>query len=139
GHGDARGRLAQPRREPAALLDDLVRGLPHDDRAQSHRPAGVRASTEGRLIAVTGDQPDLLEVDTKPLHDELREARLVTLARGQRAEHDVHDTVGAHRDLRPLARHSGVELDVVGEADATVPAALARLDPSLLEAVPVGP
>ena len=97
------------------------------------------AAADGSEVGIAGDQPDLLEADTEPFDDELGEARLVTLAGRQRAEHDVDAAVGTHRDLGALARHAGVELDVVGEADAAVPATLARREAALLEPVPVGP
>ena len=45
---------------------------------------------------------------------------------------------GSHGDLRALARRAGVQLDVVGDADAAVAAAPARLRPARLEPRPVG-
>src|SRR5216117_356773 len=133
------GRLEQPRREAPAFLDDLLGGLRHHDGAEPHGAAGVGAAADGSEVGIAGDQSDLLEADTEPFDDELGEARLVTLAGRQRAEHDVDAAVGTHRDLGALARHAGVELDVVGEADAAVPATLARREAALLEPVPVGP
>src|SRR5436309_14722739 len=45
--------------------------------------------------------------------------------------------LGAYRDVRPLAREAGVELDVVRDADPAIAATPARLGPAGFEAGPV--
>ncbi len=131
-------RLEQPRRDPAAARHDLVRRPGHHHRAQPHRAAGVRAAAERRLIGVAGDQTHLLVRDAEPLHEQLRKAGLVALAGRQGSQHDVDPPLGMHRDLRALARHAGVELDVVAETDAPVAAARSGFGAARLEARPVG-
>ena len=64
----------------------------------------------------------LIGLHAEPLDDELGEARLVALARRQRADHHVDHALGPHGDLRALARRAGRDLDVVGDADAAVAA-----------------
>ena len=98
----------------------------------------MRASTDGRDVGVAGDEPHVTELDAEPLRQELREARLVTLARRERAEHHVETALGAHGDLRALARRAGVELQVVRQADAAIAPAPPRLGAARLEAGPIG-
>jgi hypothetical protein len=73
----------------------------------------------------------------KPLRDELGEARLVSLASGQRAEDHIDSAFRPHGDLGALARIASVQLDVVREADTAVPSAPARIDAPGLESLPV--
>src|SRR5439155_20200541 len=102
-----------------------------------HRAAGVRASADGRHVGVPGDQAHLVQLDAEPLGEELREARLVALAGRLRAHHDVDAALGPHGDLGALVRHAGVELEVVGQADAAVTTAPAGLGPPRLGPGPV--
>ena len=77
------------------------------------------------------------QLHAEPLDDELREARRVSLAGRERAEHHVDRSLGAHRDVRALAREPGIELDVVRHADPAIAAAPARLGAAGLEPRPV--
>src|SRR5437899_6937773 len=99
------------------------------------RPDAVPPPTG--IIRVAGDELHVPELDAEPLRDELREARLVSLAGGQRAEDHVDAAFRPHGDFRALARIAGVQLDVVREADAAVPSAPARLGATGLESLPV--
>ena len=121
------GRLEEPRGDLSAALDDAVGGPGQHHAAEAHRAPGVRAAPDGHEVGVAGDEPHLLGGHAEPLGHELGEARLVALARRQRADDDLDAALGAHRDLRSLARRAGRDLDVVGDADAAVAAALARL------------
>src|SRR5882672_7323211 len=98
----------------------------------------MRAAAHRGHVAVAGDHADLLERHAEPLGHALREARLVSLAGGQRADHDVHAAFRPHGDLRPLAWIARVELDVVRHADAAMAPAPARRGATGLEALPVG-
>ena len=79
----------------------------------------------------------LLERHAEPFGDELGEARLVALAVGDGADHDVDAAVRVHGDLGALARDAGRGIDVVGDADAAALAAPARLRAARREARPV--
>src|SRR5439155_26173851 len=97
------------------------------------------AAAAARHVGVAGDEAHLRELDAEPLDEELGEARLVPLARRERADHHVDPAVGPYGDLGALARRAGVQLEVVREADAAVAAAAARLGAARLESLPVGP
>src|SRR5499426_1214326 len=92
------------------------------------RPAAV-----WHQVRVSGDELHVPVLDAKPLGDELGEARLVSLAGGQRAEDHVDAAFRPHGDLRTLARIAGVQLNVVREADTAVPSSAARIRATGLE------
>ena len=75
--------------DAAAFLDDLVGGLGRHPGAEPHRARRGRAAAGLHPIGVAGDEPDLLGIDAEPFADDLREARLVPLARRHRAEHQL--------------------------------------------------
>src|SRR5205814_1222161 len=89
-------------------------------------------------VGVARDEPHVTDLDAEPLRQELREARLVTLAGRERAEHHVETALRAHGDLRALARRAGVELEVVRQADAAIAPTPPRLGAARLEAGPIG-
>ena len=132
------GGLEEPGRDAGSAGDDLVGGPRHHNRAEAHRAAGARSPTDGHAVGVPGDEAHLLEIDAQPLGQDLGEARLMPLAGRQCAEDELDPPLGVHGDLRALARRPAVQLDVVGEADAAVAAAPARLGPARLEPRPVG-
>src|SRR5262249_15503047 len=135
---DVRLRGLEERRSDApTLLDDLIRGLRHDDGAEPHRPTGRRPAADRHQIRVAGDELHAPVLDAEPLRDELREARFVSLAGRQRTKDHIDAAFRPHGDLGALARIAGVQLDVVREADAAVPSAPARLGAPGLESLPV--
>jgi hypothetical protein len=73
--------------------------------------ANSRSAADRHPIGVAADQPHLIQLDPQPLHHELGEARLVALAGRERADHHVDPPVGPDRDVRPLARRAGGDLD----------------------------
>ena len=89
------------------------------------RPECVPPPTLTMSVSPVMSRP--LDRHAQPFVHQLREARLVTLAVGDRADDDVDAAVRVDGDLGALARNAGRGVDVVGDADAAVLAALARL------------
>ena len=106
-------------------------------RLWSGLPTMVPCTPQGCLRLLRTVHPDLAGLDAKPLADHLTKARLVPLARRHRPQHEFHDARGIDRDLGPLARCPGVELDRGGDADTAAAAASARLGSARLEPCPV--
>ena len=72
---------------------------------------------------VVGDIVDAVERHAEPFGDELREARLMALAGGHGAHHQLDPAFGKDGDLGALARRAAGDLDIIGDADAAQPAA----------------
>ncbi len=96
-------------------------------RTEPHAAAGMRAAADRDEVGIAGDEAHALDRHAEPFVDELREARLVALALRHDADDEIDKAVGRHRDLGLLARHAGGDIDVIGDADAAIFAALARL------------
>src|SRR5712675_2380388 len=115
-------RLQHMAGDAQPLLDDLVRGVEHDDAAEPQRPAGMRAAADRDAVGVAGDQLDAVDRHAEPFGDQLREAGLVALALRRGADHNLdgaaHRAIRLHRDLGLLARRAGRGVDVIGDADA---------------------
>ena len=79
----------------------------------------MSASANGHHVGVAGDDVYVLDGRTQPLGHELGEAGLVALALRDRADDHIHDAIGAHGDLGPLARNAGGRIHIVGDAYAT--------------------
>ena len=97
----------------------------------------MRAAADLHDVGVAGNDPHILERHAQPFVDQLSEARLVALSVRDRPDDDIDPAVGMHRDLGPLARLPGRGVDVIGDADATTLAALARLGAARGKALPV--
>src|SRR5204862_3484528 len=119
-----------------AALDDGVGRLGHHDAGLTHRAAGMAAPADARDVGIAGEQAHLRKLDTEPLDEELGEARLVPLARRERADDHVDPAVGPHGDLGALSGCAGVQLEVVRQPDAAVAAAATRLGAARLESLP---
>ena len=81
------------------LLDHRLRRLAHDDAAHAHRARRMRAAADRHDVGVALDQLDAVDIDAEPFADALREARLVALAAGQRADRDIDAALRLHVDL----------------------------------------
>src|SRR5204863_7706576 len=132
GEGDVLDRRFQHMAGDAqSLLDDLVRGVEHDDAAEPQRPAGMRAAANRDAVRVAGDELDAVDRYAEPFGHQLREAGLVALALRGRADDDLHGAAHRafrlHRDLGLLARRAGRGVDVIGDTDAAAFAPLACL------------
>src|SRR5205085_4635833 len=126
----------EPRGQAHAALDDLIAGRGHHHPGLAHRAAGMRAAADGRELGVAGDHAHTVEIHAEPLHNELGKARLVALAGRQRADDYLDALVRPHADDRALPRRPGVELAIVGHADAAIAPPPARLSATRLEALP---
>ena len=125
-------------RAALALGDQVVR-RERDDRARhAHRAPGVRAAAEAHEVGVAGQDAYRLDLEPEAGGRDLGEARLVPLARGLGADHDLDDPVRAHRHPRLLARRAGGGLDVVGQPEPEELAARPRFGAAPAEATPVG-
>ena len=134
----ARRRLQGEGRAALALGDQVV-GRERDDRARhAHRAARVGAAAEAYEVGVTGQDAYRLDLEPEPRRRNLGEARLVSLARGLGADHDLDDPVRAHRHPRLLARRAGRGLDVVGQTEPEQLAARPRCGAAPADAAPVG-
>src|SRR5207302_9375596 len=67
--------------DAAPLVDDGVCGLGDDPGAKAHRTRRGRAAASLHAVGIAGPQPDPLRLNPEPFRDDLREARLVALAR----------------------------------------------------------
>src|ERR1700757_1008337 len=67
--------------DAAPLVDDGVCGLGDNPGAKAHRTRRGRAAASLHAVGIAGHQPDPLRRNPEPFGDELREARLVALAR----------------------------------------------------------
>ena len=88
------------------LLDHRLRRLAHHHAAHAHRARRMRAAADRHDVGVALDEPDAVDVDAEPFADALREAGLVALAAGQRADRDVDAALGQHVDLGIFARRA---------------------------------
>ncbi len=100
------------------------------------RPEWVPPPTFTMSVS-SGDDPHFLERHAEPFVDQLREARLVALTVRHRADDDVDPAVALDGDFGAFARLPGGGVDIVGDGDAAVFAALARFGAARGEAVPV--
>src|SRR6185437_14477817 len=103
-----------------------------------HRTVGMAAAADRNDVGVALDELDALERDAEPFGDALREARLVSLAARQCADHDIDAALARDRDPRIFARRPARRLDVVGKPDAAQLVAPFGFHPALAETVPVG-
>src|SRR5215469_2640329 len=98
----------------------------------------MRAAASLDPIGVVRDVNDAVEGYTKPLSHELGEAGLVPLPRIHRAHHQFDVAFRQHGDLSAFARRARSDLDIVGDADATIFAAAPRLGTPGRKACPIG-
>ena len=82
-------------------------------------------------VGIARYQTNSVGLDPKPFGDDLREARLVALARRHRPQYQLDAARRIDCQLGPLARRAGIELDRHGNADAAAAGAPARLRPAL--------
>src|SRR5215813_10017258 len=92
--------------DAAPLVDDGVRSLGDDPGAKAHRPRRGRAAASLHAVGIAGHQPDPLRLDPEPFGDDLREARLVALARRHRPQYQLDGARRIDRQLGPLARRT---------------------------------
>ena len=98
------------------------------------RPAAGRHE-----IGIAGPDAHRIVRDAQKRADQLREGRPMALAGVLRPNHDVDRfPAPVDDDFGTLARHAARAFDVIAEPDAATAPARARLDPALLEPVPVG-
>jgi hypothetical protein len=97
----------------------------------------MRAAADFHDVRVPGNDAHAIERHAQPLRHQLGKGRLVTLAVGDDADHDIDAAVGMHRDLGALARDPGRGIDVVRDANAAATATGARLGAPCREARPV--
>jgi hypothetical protein len=86
---------------------------------------------------IAGHQPHPVGLGPEPFGDDLCKARLVALARRHRPQYQLDGARRIDRQLGPLARRAGVELDRHRDADPAAAAAPARLRPARREPRPV--
>ncbi len=89
-------------------------------------------------IGVAVDDLDGLDRDLEQIGDHLRKARLVPLPARLRADHHIDAPFRQDREPRLLVGGPDRGLDVIGKAAPEQLAALARLPPAPLEALPIG-
>src|SRR5215472_7670397 len=87
-------------------LASFVCDLGDDPRAKAHRSRRGRAAASLHAVGIVGHQPDPLRLDPEPFGDDLREARLVALARRHRPQYQLDGARRIDRQLGPLARRT---------------------------------
>src|SRR5690242_20555440 len=106
------------------LLDDLVRGVEHDDAAEPERAAGMRAAADRNAIGVARHELHRIYRHAEPFGDQLRKARLVALPLGCRADDDFDRAADRafrlYGHLGLFARRAGRGVDIIGDPDAAV-------------------
>src|SRR5580692_11184325 len=95
------------------------------------------AAAEGDTVGVAGDKTDAVARHAEPLGDELRKARLMTLALRSDADDQLDEAVGRHGDLGLFARYAGGDIDIGCDTDAAALAALLGFLGAGLETFPV--
>src|SRR5205814_1670368 len=134
-------RFENMARDLQPLLDDLVRGVEHDDAAEPERPAGMRAAADRDALGVAGHEPDAVDRHAEPLGDQLCEARLVPLALRYGADDDLDRAadrpVRLHGHFRLLARCAGRGVDIIRNPDAAAFAAPPRFRAPRRKTMPV--
>ena len=119
GELDLRGvRLQRAGCEPLAAFDDLRAGAAHQQSAEPHRAAGMRAAAHARRCRCRRASGGRASNGT-PSHSmmHLGEHGLVPLAARLGAERDGHAAVRQHLDDRALGRDAGRGLDEIGKAE----------------------
>src|ERR1035437_9585518 len=98
----------------------------------------MRAATNLYDVGVAGNQTDILNRNAEPFIDQLREARLVTLAVRYGADHQIEASVRVHGQLGPLSWNARCRIDVIGDADAAIATATSRLGLAHGKFLPIG-
>src|SRR5258707_15510848 len=105
-------------RELAALDDDLLRGVDEGGAGEHQRLGAAGAGALLQRTAIAGDEIDLVEGNTEPILEDLRECRLMALT--GRAGADGHDDAPLRREayVGGLLRLVCRDLQVIRHADA---------------------
>ena len=97
-----RAGLQHVGRDFLPLLDELLCGQGEHGRRVAHRAAGMRAAAYAHHVGVAEEDVDRFHGYRQQPRHHLREARLVTLPRWLRADHDLHAPRGSDADLGAL-------------------------------------
>src|ERR1700747_2371650 len=95
------------------------------------------AATNGYAVGIAGDHMHAVDRHAEPFGDELSEARFVALALRGHADHQLDHAFWLDQNLGLLARHTGRDIDVIGDADAAAFATLFCVAPAPRETRPV--
>ena len=130
-----RARLLHVGYDLLPLFDQFFGGYGEHGRGVSHRAAGMRTAAHAHDVGVAEEDVDRVHGHVKERGHYLREARLVTLARGLRTDHDLDSPCWRDGDFGALPGRADRGLDVVRQTEPEELAArggpaAARLEPA---------